>query len=758
MTQVMPSPLDLRPPTRLEWLAAGWLAVGLTVVFWSELWLGGGIMGGDLYAYYFPQKCYLVEHWRAGEFPLWNSLVGHGYPLVGEGQTAPFYPLHLLVYGGAAAGAWSVNSAYNIVQVTHYSLAFLFAWMYLRCIGCRQLGALLGALVFTYSWFPPRLCWEWAINGGAWFPLTFWCIERYLRTARWRYLAWLSIVLGNQMLAGHFNLAFITQVVMAAYIPLRLWWQPADLSAPVVASRHVYAIRLIMAILLGFALAAIQLAPSWELKQLSQRTGVHKEFDAGYGFIPLWYWKTWARLVSPWMWSHHEQHLREAPQLLASSTNKVEAHLYFGAEIVLLLVAAAAMGVIKWERKKLLVDDLPPPPLRGWFNGLCATFFRLRRVQKPLNHRDKPGGGNAPALAFYWIWSGIGLLALLLTSGLLLPVTRHVPGFAFFAGPGRFGLVTTWAVSVLAALGWQSLSDSWPKRTRGVVFGLLVATTIGDLMWVGREAGYVSLVSKPALSQAKSSAVQRVLRLNSPLLHEVRLFCRGPNLVTILDVASTPTYLGLSPAAYFDAATKLPGDPPFDAPPTPEQIAWLQRAGVTHILSFNPLDARQWPNTTLIWEGRDRFLNTAWGRPEPFYLYEFSGGRGRVAWLHPAANKSANMVEYRANRVTVETDSPAGDTLILTDLAYPGWYVTIDDLPVAGTIIDQMYRGVPVPPGRHRIEWTYRPNSVLWGGLVSGAALLFILTLAHLRFWHGHWFSGSSARHLENLANQDLVS
>src|SRR5690606_24035783 len=101
-----------------------------------------------------------------------------------------------------------------------------------------------------------------------------------------------------------------------------------------------------------------------------------------------------------------------------------------------------------------------------------------------------------------------------------------------------------------------------------------------------------------------------------------RLYSRGPNLPTLARVASTPQYLGLGPAAYFDPALKIPEPKPlpgqedgFDFYPvaTPEKIAWLRGAGVTHVLSYTPLSRDAWP-VEPVWQGFDELLNRAWAR------------------------------------------------------------------------------------------------------------------------------------------------
>src|SRR2546430_2709781 len=94
-------------------------SIGLTAVFWSPLWQGQGLGGGDIYSYYLPQKAYYAECLRAGTLPLWNNRIGNGYPQLAESQTGVFYPFNLVLY------RWlDLNTAYNASVLLHYSLAF----------------------------------------------------------------------------------------------------------------------------------------------------------------------------------------------------------------------------------------------------------------------------------------------------------------------------------------------------------------------------------------------------------------------------------------------------------------------------------------------------------------------------------------------------------------------------------------------------------------------------------------------------------
>ena len=113
--------------------------------------------------------------------------------------------------------------------------------------------------------------------------------------------------------------------------------------------------------------------------------------------------------------------------------------------------------------------------------------------------------------------------------------------------------------------------------------------------------------------------------------------------------------------------------------------------------------------------------------------------RRRVAVnSHPRSNLAASPLRRQAGRhsVTATADSPTGGTLILTDLDWKGWQVEIDGSPGVPSEFSQKfrpYRTVMVPAGKHTIVWTYRPQSVLYGGMVSAATLVFLIVIASSR-------------------------
>jgi hypothetical protein len=97
--------------------------------------------------------------------------------------------------------------------------------------------------------------------------------------------------------------------------------------------------------------------------------------------------------------------------------------------------------------------------------------------------------------------------------------------------------------------------------------------------------------------------------------------------------------------------------------------------------------------------------------------------------LGPVTGGKAGIVSYRLNDVTIESDSPGPALLRLADQWFPGWVATVDGKPVEILRADYLLRAVPVPAGRHRVEFHYRPRAIRQGLMVSLASLAAILAL-----------------------------
>jgi hypothetical protein len=724
------------------------VAFAMTLLFWWPLYRGAGFIGGDLYPYFFPQKAFYSDCLKSGLFPLWNDLAGFGYPVLGESQTGAAYPLHFVLYR-----SFELNTAYNIEHLLHYVICFVATWLFARRMGLAGPSTYLTALIFTYGWFPTRACLEWAILTGAWLPVALWCVESFLQTRLWRFAFGLSFAIGLQLLAGHFHLAFITQLLVVSYTGYRVFSGKSAIAVgpvqiPSARGRYSAIVGLSLALIAGVGLASVQVLPTWELKQRSSRVVTGGDYDPAYGHMPPmyatqivapWNWysllaidednfvRDIAEFVAPWHWFGPRHDPQNASQLYeldrainqcrfvtpTSGTNKVEAHCYCGIVPVWLSILLA----IGWMRCKF--------------------------------SRSTPCAAESVLQQTTGFWLMAGLLALIYATGFFLPIGRHLPGFRFFRGPGRYGIVTTLAIALLAGEMLGRILKRLPAQSTRLLLTIIVfASTTGDLWLVSRMVKYTVMVSPPRISFREDSVVRKLL-LAEPA--PARLLAPGPNVCNLLGISCVPWYLGIAPAEYVDPQNAMPAMPKplasnVPTPGSPELIEWLSRSGVTHVLNFEPLDEASW-NVVPVWSGQDPLLNRVWGRFEPIYLYRFR--QSQASDNSPNFPGRAYSIDGHARflwtdwrnappgtrRVVLDPDNIENATIVLTELAYPGWTARQGEKKLE--IRKQgLFRAVEINNGNGEIVWTYEPWTVYIGAIVSLLTLFLLAAIAHLRYWH----------------------
>lgn len=96
----------------------------------------------------------------------------------------------------------------------------------------------------------------------------------------------------------------------------------------------------------------------------------------------------------------------------------------------------------------------------------------------------------------------------------------------------------------------------------------------------------------------------------------------------------------------------------------------------------------------------------------------------------PPVSPFARFIAESSNRVVIEAGAAAdGGYLVLLDSYSPDWRVLVDGQPADLVRANGLFRAVRLVPGRHHVEFVYRPRALIWGGGVSGLALVFTLGL-----------------------------
>ncbi|HZR99566.1 MAG TPA: hypothetical protein VFE37_12710 [Chloroflexota bacterium] len=220
------TPTLRRPPGwTLDLGALGLIVLAAVVLNFEALVFGQVYAERDTYLFYYPVYQFYASQLQAGHIPLWFPQMFSGYPLLADGETGMYYPLHLLFFG-----LLPTPTAFVLLRVLHYVMAgaFMYAWM--RALRLRRLGALLTAVTFAYgSFLVGQMHHENLLRTAVWLPLVLcWTELAYQRAGRARWLCLLAggATLGVQLTALHVQPALMTLMALGLYVAFRTFWPP----------------------------------------------------------------------------------------------------------------------------------------------------------------------------------------------------------------------------------------------------------------------------------------------------------------------------------------------------------------------------------------------------------------------------------------------------------------------------------------------------------------------------------------------------
>ncbi len=106
---------------------------------------------------------------------------------------------------------------------------------------------------------------------------------------------------------------------------------------------------------------------------------------------------------------------------------------------------------------------------------------------------------------------------------------------------------------------------------------------------------------------------------------------------------------------------------------------------------------------------------------DPADLVELRGGPAG-----PVSSGAAVLTASSPERMELLVEDPGGGLLVVRQSHYPGWRVRVDGAEAPLLMVDSLYLGVQVPPGRHRVTFEYDELRLEAGAAVSAAAALAV--------------------------------
>lgn len=446
----------------------GALLVGIGLWLWPIGFGGRMPVGGDVTQFSLGPMSVLSRALRDRRVPLWNDLWGYGFPGVGESQMGVFYPPHWLLYG-----LLETEKAYTASLIVHTLWGGLGAYFAARRFGASEVGSAVGGFSWsTCGFFLIHLPHQWGYTTGCWMPWAWglaWSVSRRQGPPREPFL--LALVLTVQLLPGHFQLAFCTDVgilVMAAVRAVEVGRLRKGSIAGVV--------RTVAAVCGSFGLAAVQLLPTYRLARLA---APRRDFEYLSGF--------------------------------ASSPLHLVSFLTPG-----LFQRSPLWRPLVWDP-----FHTAPEEYLG-FVGLVPLFLALGAVWT--------GFRRSPAVRALAV---VGLVTMVFSLGPYVPGFRFwcgLPGFSFFRAPARWTLAASLALSCLAALGFDGF-PTWKRPARALIRFAVAGLAIPALVVLTVEVGLASTARPgwPAVASLYEQGFRALPWHERSAFAKVSLASRRPN-------------------------------------------------------------------------------------------------------------------------------------------------------------------------------------------------------------------------------------
>jgi hypothetical protein len=413
-----------QPQSLPNWLPLLILAITIALLFYRLL-IGEVLFWGLPALQFTPWRVFAQSELGAGRLPLWNPYNGGGAPLIANYQSAIFYPPNLLTMPIPAA-----PQLIGWLGMLHLLLAGVGMWVFLGAIGCNRLGRGVGAIAFALNTaVVARFGTTPMVDVAAWLPWLMFGAVRIIHRPGLLNLATLALITAFLLLAGHAQWAFYS-FVLTGFAALYLAFRERVGVRPLIFFG--------VALTLGAALAAIQLAPTAELQRQSQRSeGANEDFALNYSMeTPLL-----ITLFSPNFFGN--------PGDGSYQLNGVYFETAAYAGMLPLIVALAT--VLQYLRK---LRGSSSDPLRRWI-----PFFLLAALI-PI------------------------LFAFGRNSALYLFLFRYAPTFSLFQAPVRWLLLSVFSVSALAGIGltlWR-VDRFYRMRGRLLVTAAVVVTGLALIL------------------------------------------------------------------------------------------------------------------------------------------------------------------------------------------------------------------------------------------------------------------------------------
>lgn len=715
----VPIPADLMVGAYMPWLEYKWgFPTGVPVK---------NPLISDIFSQFYMWKSLIAEGWKNWQIPLWNPYSYSGYPLLANFHSGVFYPLTIIYMLLGDIRGWNF-----LVILPSFACAATM-YLYLKQIKLKDIGAVIGAVIYTYSGF--AISWAQFVTAAhamIWMPLIFIVIEKYFDTKKTYLLYLLPFIFFLLVTSGHFQIMVYITILTAAYF---LWkWMEGGKVKDIVA--------IILPAVLSVGLSAFQLLPTLELTKYGLRSVENYISAYNYGLLPMKYLAT---LIAPDYFGN------AATGNFFGEFNYHEAIFYTGA----LAVFCFILSLFLFKANKYV----------RFFAVLTVLAFMFgfdTPLGKALYTYNVPGLSTSAAGRVAVLFSmGLAVLSGIVVSNLekfsykkillTIGVVASLYGLAYylavnadwiFLSTNNLDLSTAGRRAVTlrnlilpGALIFAYSALLLLSRRWKILTGLLVVTVCLEMFRFGWK--YIPFVPErivypetPMTSYLEEKGKTEVFRIDR-------------ERAEIMPPATWMQYRLMSPSGYDPMAIKD------YAVAYQEKINGNQNAKISRYSELDRYDSKalgEFNVKYLLVVKRDEVgklggdnINFSINQKEWQKVFETKStaimeniNYQQRARLIDSKDGEVKITSYNPNTIEISYKDAENATLLLADTWYPGWKAFVNDKEVTIEKCEGIFRCVKLTDKDGEVIFDYQPQSFWVGMKISGISLLITLGL----LWH----------------------
>ncbi|MBI3271239.1 MAG: hypothetical protein HYZ53_19705 [Planctomycetes bacterium] len=164
----------------------------------------------------YPWDLFSARSWRAGRVPLWNPNQGCGTPHLANFQSAPFYPLKLLLV------LWPTMDGYNLYLLLRLLVAGILMYVYARGRRLSHPAGVLASVAWTFCGFALAHFHYASLQSVGLLPLLLHVVELGIAAPTFRWGIGLGATFGLILLSGHPEIVFEVLFAGGGYYVVRV--------------------------------------------------------------------------------------------------------------------------------------------------------------------------------------------------------------------------------------------------------------------------------------------------------------------------------------------------------------------------------------------------------------------------------------------------------------------------------------------------------------------------------------------------------